>query len=97
MQLSRTKSWDQFFVEFEKCICFFVFVVVVVFFPHNCVRMALVGVAALLTVLLLLSEAIFLLTCSNILGLYSKCFGCIFSSSNPLKALEFKNNTSWML
>ena len=47
--------------------CFFVF-----FFPQNCVRMALVGVVALLTVLLLLSEAIFLLTCSNILGLYSK-------------------------
>lgn len=39
-------------------------------FSQNCVRMALVGVAALLTVLLSLSGAILLLTCSNILGLY---------------------------
>ena len=60
------------------------------FFSHNCVRMALVGVVAVLTVLLLLSEAILLSTCSNILGLYSECFGCIFSSSNPFYKLNIK-------
>lgn len=89
MQLSRINSLDKFFVEFEKCT-YFIYLVIYFFicynFSQNCVRMALVGVAALLTVLLSLIGAILLLTCSNILGFIQSALGAYLPPATHFKS-----------
>ena len=88
MQLSRINGLDKFFVEFEKCTYFiYLFIFFICYnFSQNCVRMALVGVAALLTVLLSLIGAILLLTCSNILGFIQSALGAYLPPATHFKS-----------